>query len=96
MLRRLKSLENFKIDKLLEEIEEHAYMWNLERKCKCMLIVKSVTKDNLIICKHLLKDRRKKFQERIDKSFNRAIELGVVALKFTQNSLRNFASNEGS
>lgn len=58
------------ITKLLDEIEEHSYQWNLQGKCNCMPKSELVSRENLIICKHLKKDRRKKFGKRCDDQYN--------------------------
>ena len=79
-IRHLQAMLRVKLDKVFDDIEKHAHHWNKQRKCECMPKRKRVSKEDLTICKHLLKDREKKYQKTIDYCYNMIGAIGTATI----------------
>jgi len=61
---------------LFREIRKHAEEWNKYQMCQCI----PKEPEELIVCEHILEDRKKKYGKRIKKQFKDANLISSLAL----------------
>lgn len=77
-LTKLEAIWKVKHSELFEEIFQHCKEWNEAKLCSCM--DSECLDGEFIVCKHLQKDRTKKFGPRIKKQFRAALVISSAEL----------------
>lgn len=86
----LETLSNFKLNKLKEDYRNLRNEWVKKQKCSCVL---KLRKEDILDCKHIKKELKRKFEEEDKKVWNLTLLTSLKNLSNRPNLCYNFFKN---